>query len=452
MKMKARCVLACTLAAALITAHGIQADQIALDVSPAYGTLKAGPKQNTWVRIGLVGFKMEAEQKRAPVNIVLVLDKSGSMSGEKIARAKSAAMDAIDRLNADDIVSVVTYDTTVNVLVPATKLTDKADVKSKISQVSSNGGTALFAGVSKGAAELRKFLDKERINRIILLSDGLANEGPSSPTELGALGASLKKEGISVSTLGLGLDYNEDLMAKLAARSGGNHHFVENATELADVFNSEFKDVTSVVAQNVTVRVVIPEGIRPIRVLGNESEISGQSIFISLNQIYSEQDKYVVLELELPETEHGQTKKLVNVTASYLNMQTHDVDHLVGSVTVNMSNDAELIQASVNQRTMEDVIEFVANERSKLATAYLDAGDWAKCTSTLQDNANFLKENLPVFNCPRLEDLLISNELQLDAVQNRDFNRARKDMRYIQNTIDNNGFAPQSKLQVQEGK
>lgn len=81
------------------------------------------------------------------------------------------------------------------------------------------GGTALYAGVAQGASELREFLDPHRVNRIILLSDGQANKGPSSPSELGNLGAALISEGISVTTIGIGLGYNEDLMTQLAPRS-----------------------------------------------------------------------------------------------------------------------------------------------------------------------------------------------------------------------------------------
>ena len=114
-------------------------------------------------------------------------------------------------------------------------------------------------------------------------SDGHANVGPSSPGELGDLGASMKKENISVSTLGLGLGYNEDLMVQLAGKSGGNHQFIENASELADIFRREFDDVLSVVAQTIDVTVEIPEGIRPVRVLGNSADINGQSVVTRLS-------------------------------------------------------------------------------------------------------------------------------------------------------------------------
>ena len=206
-----------SLLAALWTASA-SAGQVRLEVSLDKPTMLAEKKQAAFVKVGLTGFKLDGKDQRAPVNVAIVLDKSGSMQGDKIAKAKDAAIAAIGRLGSDDIVAVVAYDSTVQVIVPATKLSDKQSVIEQIRRIEAGGSTALFAGVSKGADELRKFLDKNRVNRVILLSDGLANVGPQSPSELGALGASLMKEGISVSTMGLGLDYNEDLMTKLAQK------------------------------------------------------------------------------------------------------------------------------------------------------------------------------------------------------------------------------------------
>ncbi len=451
MKMNFKAMIVTGLAVVLMNAGMTQAEQVTLDVSPAYTVLKSGKKQTTWIRVGVTGFEMKADKERAPVNVAIVLDKSGSMSGEKIAKAREAAMGAIDRLGPNDIVSVVTYDTTVNVLVPATKLTDKAYVKAAIAGVNSGGGTALFAGVSKGAAEIRKFLEKERVNRIILLSDGLANEGPSSPSELGALGASLKKEGIPVSTLGLGLDYNEDLMAQLASKSGGNHEFIERATELADIFNREFDDVTSVVAQEVSIKIVVPEGIRPIRVLGNDAEIAGQNIQLLFNQLYSKQNRHVVLEVEVPPSEDGQKLSLAKVSANYQNMQSGQTDSLSGAAPVKFSDKDQLVEKSLDKKVMEDVVVFVANEQNRLATDFLDAGDLFKCARTLEESNIFLKENSDKLGrSVKLEAIIISNGAQVQALKNREVNRARKDMRYLQNSIDLNTPEISSKLQIQE--
>jgi Ca-activated chloride channel family protein len=223
------------------------AASVALDVQMSSPKMLAGARQKAYVRIVLTGLDAGWE-KRAPVNVAIVLDRSGSMSGRKIEEAKRAAIMAIERLRDDDIVSVVTYQSTGNVLVPATKLHDREAVRAAIRRIRAGGNTALFAGVSKGARELRKFLDRNRVNTLLLLSDGLANVGPSSPGELAQLGASLGREGIAVTTIGLGLRYNEDLMTRLAMASDGNHFFVEDERDLEAAFATEFSDAVPVSA------------------------------------------------------------------------------------------------------------------------------------------------------------------------------------------------------------
>ncbi len=420
-----------------------ESNQVKLDVAPLRSTLKAGEKQTTWLRVGMEGFNITTEKKRAPVNLAIVLDKSGSMSGEKIDQARRAAIDALRMLNSNDIISVVTYDTTVNVLVPATKMSDRESIEKAIRSIQADGSTALYDGVSKGAAELRKFFDKERVNRIVLLSDGLANAGPSTPPELAALGAALSRKNISVSTLGLGLGYNEDLMVQLAQKSGGNHHFIEKATELADIFRSEFQDVLSVVAQEVEMNIRIPEGIRPVRVLGNDSEINGQQIVTHLAQIYSRQKKYVVIEVELPASDVSSTRELANVSVSYANMKTRVTDRLSSSASVRFSQSQGEIEKSLNKSVLADVVALVSSENNKLATKYLDEGNLEMSRKVLRDNVEYLNKNGAIIpEDKRLLHLSGANSgqlLQLEAAgsnQDESAMSARKSQLFLQNGID----------------
>ena len=422
----------------LVSSTIVAAEQVKLDVGTDYGKrVVSDKKQTVWVRVGLTGFKMESEKKRAAVNVAIVLDRSGSMQGDKIKKAKEAAISAVDRLASQDIVSVITYDSNVQVLVTATKATDKAAIKEKIASITIGGNTALFAGVSKGAAEVRKFLDEEKVNRIILLSDGLANVGPSSPGELGALGVSLMKDQIAVSTLGLGLGYNEDLMMKLALKSGGNHVFIENASELADIFNKEFDDVMSVVAQNVRIKIQVPEGIRPVRVLGNDADINGQNVETKLAQIYSEQDRFILLELELPAGEVGQKMDISNVTVSYRNMKLQADDVLTGKTAIEFCKTEKEYQASMNRVVLEDVVAMVANEQSKMATVYLDNGDLKGCIECLNSNGKWLQENSVKLKSKKLKLYYTFNNDQLNQILDNKTNLARKGMRAVQLQNDN---------------
>ena len=410
----------------------VAASKVDLDISMANGVLPADQKQTTFVKIGLTGFDLPSAEDRAPVNIAIVLDKSGSMSGKKIDRAKQAAIAAIDRLQSEDIVSVVTYDAGINVIVPATKLTDKTAVKQAIHGIQAGGSTALFAGVSKGAAEVRKFLDSKRVNRVILLSDGKANVGPDSPSDLGDLGESLQKEGISVSTMGLGLGYNEDLMVKLAEKSNGNHMFIEQADELISIFNAEFNDVLSVVAQEVSLKVTLSDGVRPVRSLGRDAEIIGQDVFVSINQLYSNQEKYVLLEVEVPPKPDDAQMHVARVNISYANMQTHETDELSGSVDVKFSKDEIACRKSINRGVTEQCVLQIANETNIRATSLRDQGKTEEARTLLRGNSAYLGENARLLGSDLLQLRCFDNQLQADNID-KNWAKFRKDMRAKQN-------------------
>jgi Ca-activated chloride channel family protein len=420
--------IAATVALSICVSAAAQASQVALSVAMSNPVLKSDEKQSAFLKVGLNGFKMPVTSRRAPVHVALVLDKSGSMNGRKIAEAKQAAIQAVRRLNADDIVSVVVYDSTVEVLVPSTKLVDKDAVCRKISQVQPGGRTALFAGVSKAAAELRKLIDREHVNRIVLLSDGMANVGPSAPSELGSLGASLKKENISVTAMGLGLDYNEDLMVNLAGNSGGNHVFIEDETQIAALFNKEFNTVLSVVAQEVSITIEVAKGVRPVRVFGNHAEINGQKVVATLTQLYSEQEKFLVLEVDVPASPEGKPRDIAQVSVDYDNMLTLASDRLSGKASVNFSSSDKVIASSVNTKVLEAGVLLFANERNKAATILRDKGDIKAARQLLIRNAEYLKKYATNLGSVELDAACNLNTIQSKNLDGVLWGRSRKAM------------------------
>ena len=411
----------------------LSANQVKLNVAMAKPFLKAGQKQTAFFKIGLTGFDIQKDADRTPVNVAIVLDRSGSMSGQKLEHAKQAAIQAVDRLSNEDIVSVITYNHTVKVIIPATKISDKNKINQQIRSIQSGGNTALFAGISKGAAEVRKFLDKDRVNRVILLSDGKANSGPSSPKALGDLGASLIKEGISVTTLGLGEDYNEDLMNQLARKSDGNHTFIESPTQLVKIFNAEFGDILSVVAQEVAVEVECADGIRPIRVLNREAEISGNNIVTHLNQIYSLQEKYLLVEVEVPSTAAERTREIANVSVSYANMLTRTTDELASSLSVRFTESPEIVQNNTNQAVMVSCVLQKATDANKLATNLRDQGKVEEAKKVLLNNGRYLESNAARWESKALGDYAIEQRLDLETLDDdTKYNLRRKQMRASQ--------------------
>jgi len=424
------------LAAALFVLAGATgwAEQVRLDVSMANPVLLANQKQTSYLRVAMTGLNLPDSGRRTPINVAIVLDRSGSMHGEKIEKAKEAAIMAVSRLRPDDIFSLVAYDSTVNVIIPATKLQDRELICDAIRRIQVGSNTALFAGVSKGAMEVRKFLDRRYVNRIILLSDGLANEGPSSPGDLAELGTSLGREGIAVSTIGLGLDYNEDLMTALAQKSDGNHIFAENALDLDKAFTNEFGDVLSVVAQGVKAVIHCADGVRPVRVLGREADIVGQTVTLNLNQVYAGQMKYLVLEVEVPP--RNELLTVANVDLTYTNMATLAPETLHGVASASFTLSPAAVEASVNKDVMASVVQQTGLERNRLALRLSDEGRIAEAQELLRSNAAYLQDNAVRLNNEALADDAMRNTSQMGYVRD-DPAKARKDMRYWQYGVAN---------------
>ncbi len=290
---------ACVVAVSVVSNIPARADKpINLEARFAQGVMKGGEKQRNYLRVGLNGCERPPAE-RTPVNVAFVIDRSGSMQGTRIAQAREAAAAAIRRLDKNDIASVVVFDDKIDLLVQAQPVDDHAAFIDRIRQITARGSTAIHGGVIEGAQQVRHNFDRRRLNRVVLLSDGQANVGPRRPEDFAKLGRELLQQGISVSTIGLGLQYNEDLMLQLARASDGNHSFVGETTDLIQVFNKEFDDVLASCAQTVSIDVELRPGVRVVRALSRDGKIEGQTAQFQLNQVYAATEHYVLMEVEV---------------------------------------------------------------------------------------------------------------------------------------------------------
>jgi len=368
-----------------------------------------------------------SEGERPPVNLALVLDRSGSMSGDKIARAREAAIEALRHLGGRDRFSVVVYNHQVETLVPSTTTEDTDWIEDRIRGIRADGNTALFGAVSQGSAEVRKHLDGPYVNRVILLSDGLANVGPSSPQDLARLGTALGKEGISVTTVGVGTDFNEDLMTRLAGRSDGNHYFVESSRDLARIFAAELGDVLSVVARRVVVEVELPEGVHPVRIIGREGRILGNRVELQMNQVYGGQQKFALVEVQVPASAPEQTLELAVARCSYDNALTLAREQHSAATRVRFTARPEEVRDSVDRRVQEDVVKNTMAEARDQALDLYNAGRKDEAARELRQVGQALEEQAAALGLDDLaneakvldQDAAEFEEEKLDSVRKK---------------------------------
>jgi Ca-activated chloride channel family protein len=413
------------------------AKTLEIDLQAGQDALTYSGNSTTFIKVDLTGIRPE-NIDRAPLNIAVVIDKSGSMSGQKIEDAKNAAIYLVNQLQAKDIVSIVTYSSGVHVLIPATKVRDKRTLVQRIRNIRTDGNTALFAGVSKGAAEVRKFLNKQRINRIILLSDGLANEGPSSPAELGQLGRSLSREHISVTTLGIGNGYNEDLMTKLAFNSDGNHVFVSQSSELADIFSQELGELFSVTAKEICIKIKVSPELEITRFLGREGIIRGNVAEITLNQVADKQEKYVMLEVT-HKPGSSRSEPYVNLDIDYLDPFLSKRQQESRQFNFQLVGDDAEANASTNNQVVENATLQIATINTEKAIELRDAGQLKDAEAVFEDNALLLKNFAQRLDSPSLARAAEANEEDADSVYDeKEWGAKRKQLREEQSTVRQN--------------
>ena len=244
----------------------------------------------------------DPSRSRPPVNIAFVLDRSGSMGGRgKLALAKQAVLEAIARLEDRDRFSVVVYDNEVDVVVPATEAgaTARREAAQRLARIDARGSTALHGGWLAGCEQVAKGLASEGVNRALLLTDGLANVGLRDPDKLAAEAARLRARGIATSTLGVGTDFDEELLTAMADQGGGHFYFAGDVAQMRDHISSEVGDTLEVVARDVVIHVRVPAGVDVETLSPFRMERVSGGVEIHLGDLVSGQQVSIALMLRL---------------------------------------------------------------------------------------------------------------------------------------------------------
>jgi Ca-activated chloride channel homolog len=248
------------------------------------------------------------ESPRRNLNLSLVIDRSGSMAGAPLHHALKAAESVVDQLEPEDTLSVVVYDDAVDTPIPPQPVVDKAALKSAISRVRAGGITNLSGGWLKGCDYVKTHLDSQKINRVLLLTDGHANMGIQDPRVLTTTSAKKAEEGVTTTTLGFAQGFNEDLLIGMARAASGNFYFIQSVDEATEVFSIELDSLRAVVGQNLVVTLELAEGVRLLDTLSlvKVSQNEAGATVLTLGELYEGEDKLLGLSLAIDPAEVGQ--------------------------------------------------------------------------------------------------------------------------------------------------
>ena len=272
-----------------------------IHITPDIATLPQNEECVRHLLVRVTAPLAESANERPAANLALVLDRSGSMDGPKMRSVITAAKSAISRLTERDRFSVVTYDDHIEVLVPSTHATPQARANAcqRIDTIRAGGSTDLSTGWLTGCEQVADHLDTREVGRVLLLTDGLANRGIMDIEALRTHAAELRARGVTTSTFGVGADFNEVLLRKMADAGGGNFYFIETARQIEDYITSETGEALEITARDATLVVRVPPGVK-LRCLSRYTVTpADQAVHISLNNLVSEQEVVLVLEAHI---------------------------------------------------------------------------------------------------------------------------------------------------------
>lgn len=329
--------------------------------------------------------------ERPPLNLGLAIDRSGSMSGEKLEYARQAACYAVSQLLQFDRVSVVSYDDQVRTLVPNTLVENKDIILRKIKTLTPGGTTALHQGWIEGSTQVSQHLNPEAINRVLLLSDGLANVGETNPDIIASDVRGLAQHGVSTSTLGIGDDYNEDLMEAMANSGDGNYYYIEDPQQLETIFQNELQGLVATIGQKVTLSLTPQTGVI-LEDVFNDLEINKNGEYLLPNLIVGNPIN-IAVRLKVPAMVTPQP--LCQITLSWHDYQQNQRQEKRVTLTLPVVSQQELENYPFNSEVRRLVTNLQTARAKEEAIRYVDQGDFEVAQSCLQKaEEDLFEENL----------------------------------------------------------
>jgi Ca-activated chloride channel family protein len=300
--------------ASLIACSGAQTrprspDMLAIEGALANRYVPAGSRSTLVARLHLTTAPTDPS-RRPPINLGLVIDTSGSMEGAPIEDARRASLALVDSLRNGDRLALVVFHSRTEVLVPSVVLDDdsRAEVKRQIGRMRAVGTTDMATGLRMGIAQVAQHLNPQGINRVVLLGDGV----PNDPQGIEGMATSAGQSGIAITSLGLGLEYNETLMGVIAQRSGGHFHYIEDSSAVANVFRDEVLRLERMIARNAALTLTPGPDVQIEAVLGQEATRSGTVVTVPIGDIPEGGSRDLIVRMSVPSHRAGSSVELID--------------------------------------------------------------------------------------------------------------------------------------------
>jgi Ca-activated chloride channel homolog len=360
-----------------------------------YSLLAAEKPHEVTLMIRLTAPEASASERK-PLHVALVLDRSSSMAGEKLEKTKEAAALVIQNLTARDWLSVVIFESGVETLVAPGPVTNRQSLLERVAALHHGGMTNLSGGWLKGIEHVGAGGAEDAVRRILLMTDGQANQGITNHDQLVGIGNSAREQRqIVTTTLGFGKDFDEDLLTSIARHAGGNHYYIESTEDAPEVFSEELGELLTLVAQNIEVKVSMAA---PIQFMAQWTDypatLNAPEVTFRLGDAHATTEKTLVLGLFVPglQTLGPVTVATVEVRFSDIGA-TEITDRVIRQeVRANIADAGEADQAEPEIEVLQQLGLQMASKARREAIREADKGDYASAQKVIEEAVQRLKK------------------------------------------------------------
>ncbi len=352
----------------------------------SHGKVLAGADQRLFADIELAADPTAEAAARAPLALAVVLDTSGSMSGDKIQQARESVVSLVERMRDDDEIAFVRYSDDAQLVQPLARVGRvRESLVDRVRSVEAGGGTAIPRGLSSGLSALEA-ASGGRVRRVVLVSDGLDDTRAQSER----LASDAFERGIVISSLGVGLDFDESYMGSVARSGHGNFAFVQDGAALASFLTRELKETATTTVENTTVRVRLPRGVRFVSAAGADARVDGDEVELKVGSLFAGDSRRVLLELAAS-LDAGDVRS-IDGKATWDRVGGSEADVHIPSLDVVATNDARDVEASRDGAVLASATSILASRRQLEAAQAFEKGDKVRADALIQQNLLDLKE------------------------------------------------------------
>ena len=321
--------------------------------------------------------------RRLPLNVALVIDRSGSMEGEPLDYVKRACGYVVDLLEPDDILSVVTFEEQVDVLVPARRVVNKTLLKEHINRIEVGNTTNLYDGIVVGCQQVASVMSEGHVNRVLLLTDGEPTAGIKDFGSIVGQVAEQKSRGITVTALGFGPEYNEELIAGVARRSGGNYYYISRPELIPEVFRRELESLMTMVARNMRMRLNLSRWVQLRQVLGRQPSFAPRYAEVNLVDMERGSAMSVLCELEFAPHPAG-VFRVVKAELFYDDAVTGKSEVLSGDIVFDFTPDRSLVESGANPIVKQELEIALASRNLEKTVMGMKTQQLSAMTATIE--------------------------------------------------------------------